>query len=57
MKTKTLKLKNLYTGEIVYSDAYDDVDMVKGVEFILVYKPENPERKYFVNRAAFSIEN
>lgn len=56
MKTKVVKLKNLYTGEIVHTNAYDEVDTVKGVEFILVYKPENPERKYYVNRSAFSVE-
>jgi len=55
MKTKIVILKNLYTGEIVHTEAYDEVDTVKGVEFILVYKPENPQRTYYVNRSAFQI--
>jgi hypothetical protein len=55
MKTKIVMLKNLYTGEIVHTEKYQDVDSVKGVEFIMVYKPENPERKYYVNREAFAI--
>lgn len=57
MKEKVVILKNLYTGEIIHTNKYDDVDSVKGVEFIQVYKPENPERKYFVNRSAFEILN
>jgi hypothetical protein len=55
MKTKIVILKNLYTGELVHTHAYDEVDTVKGVEFIQVFKPENPERKYYVNRSAFQI--
>ena len=55
MKPKLVILKNLYTGEIVHTHAYDEVDTDKGIEFIKVFKPENPERKYYVNRSSFQI--
>lgn len=56
MKKKVVKLKNLYTGEIVYTDSYNEVRKENGLEFIQVYKPENVQRKYFVNKAAFSLQ-
>lgn len=49
------KLKNLYTGEIVLTESYHDVNKVSGLEFIMVYKESNPERKYLVNRLAFEV--
>ena len=55
MKKKIVKLKNLYTGEIVLTDSYNETRSENGLDFIKVFKPENPERKYFVNRAAFKF--
>ena len=55
MKTRTVRLQNLYTGEIVYTDDYDKFEKVNGVEFIMVYNDTNPNRKYLVNRLAYKI--
>jgi len=55
MKTQTVKLQNLYTGEIVYTDAYHKFEKVNDVEFIMVYNDTNPNRKYLVNRLAYKI--
>ena len=54
---KTVKLKNLYTKEIVFTENYDDVIQNGETEFIYVYKEENPNRKYLANRKAFEILN
>jgi hypothetical protein len=53
MKNKTVELKNLYTGEIVFAENINDVRPMNGVEFIEVYNEKNPQRKYLVNRFAF----
>jgi hypothetical protein len=53
MKTNIMKLKNLYTGEIVFAENINDVRPMNGVEFIEVYNEKNPQRKYLVNRFAF----
>jgi hypothetical protein len=57
MKTKVVRLKNLYTGEIVFTNSYNEVVDKDGVEFIYVYKQETPNRKYLVNRKAFEKQN
>ncbi len=57
MKTKTVRLKNLYTGEIVFTDNYNEVVDKDGIKFIYVYKQENLNRKYLVNQKAFEILN
>jgi hypothetical protein len=57
MKTKIVRLKNLYTGEIVFTDNYNEVVDKDEIEFIYVYKEENPNRKYLVNRKAFEVLN
>jgi hypothetical protein len=53
MKTNIMKLKNLYTGEIVFTENFDDIRKVNDLALIEVYKEENPKRKYLVNRNAF----
>jgi hypothetical protein len=53
MKTQNLKLKNLYSGEIVFTENFDDIRKVNELELIEVYKEDNPQRKYLVNRNAF----
>jgi hypothetical protein len=57
MDKKVVMLKNLYTGEVVYTESYNKVDKVNSVEFIMVYNINNPERKYLVNRNAYVIVN
>jgi len=57
MKPVIVKLKNLYTNEIVYTENYDDYQERDGLEFINVFKEENPKRKYLVNRNAYQILN
>jgi hypothetical protein len=53
MKTNIMKLKNLYTGEIVFTENFDDIRKVNDLILIEVYKEGNPQRKYLVNRNAF----
>jgi hypothetical protein len=53
MKKKIVKLKNIYTKDIVFSENFDDVRKVNELEFIEVYSEDNPQRKYLVNRNAF----
>jgi hypothetical protein len=55
MKTKIVKLKNLYSGEIVFTEKLTEVRNVDNVQLIEVYKKENPQRKYFVNKESFEI--
>lgn len=57
MKTKVVRLKNLYTGEIVFTNNYNEVLDKDGMEFIYVYKQEKPDKKYLVNRKAFEKQN
>jgi hypothetical protein len=53
MKKKIVKLKNIYTKDIVFTENFDDVRKVNELEFIEVYSEDNPQRKYLVNRNAF----
>jgi len=53
MESKIMKLKNLYTGEIVFTENINDVRKVNEMEFIEVFNEQNPQRKYLVNRNAF----
>ena len=50
---KPVKLKNTYTGEIVYCDDVNDEIKEANYIFIKVYKPELPHRKYLVNKNAY----
>ena len=50
---KVVKLKNTYTGEIVYCDNIKEEVKDGGYIFIKVYKQELPHRKYLVNKNAF----
>jgi hypothetical protein len=50
---KLVKLKNTYTGEIVYCDDVTDEIREANYVFIKVYKPELPHRKYLVNKNAY----
>lgn len=53
MKNKIMKLKNLYSGEIVFTENFSEIRKMNDIEFIEVYKEDNPHRKYLVNRNAF----
>lgn len=52
---KKVYLKNIYTGDEVCTDAYDDVVTMGDNHFIRVYHPTQPHRTYLANRAAFKI--
>ncbi len=55
MKTKLVKLKNMYTGDVVFTEKYDQVQQSSGTNFIEVYNPSNPYRTFLVNRDAYRI--
>jgi hypothetical protein len=53
-KLNSLKLKNLYTGEIVYTMDFDSLVVRDGQSFITVFKEESPNRFFLANREAYS---
>jgi hypothetical protein len=53
VKEKLTKLKNIYTGEIVITSNLYEKRSDSTMTFIQVYAEQNPQRKYFVNGAAF----
>jgi hypothetical protein len=53
-KLNSLKLKNLYTGEIVYTMDFDNLVVRDGQSFITVFKEESPNRFFLANREAYS---
>lgn len=53
LKEKTVKLKNRYTGEIVYTKDINDVSFSDGITFIKVFNDKQPSRIYLANREAF----
>ena len=55
MENKFVKLKNLYSGEIVFTENFNDIRRVNEMEFIEVWHPETPQRKYLVNKNAFKL--
>lgn len=57
MHSKVVKLKNRYSSEVVHTESYDDVKKDGNYNFIVVYHPENPERKFLVNREAYEKLN
>ncbi len=54
-KKDPLQLKNLYTGDVVLCQDYNDYQMKDNIPFIKVYNKEKPDRVYLVNREAFKI--
>lgn len=54
---KLLKLKNVYTGEIVLCEDLRDITEGDGKIFVKVFKEENPNRTFLVNREAFTVQN
>jgi hypothetical protein len=53
VREKIDKLKNIYTGEVVYTSNLFEKRQDSTMTFIRVYKAENPQRIYFVNAEAF----
>lgn len=52
---KLLRLKNVYTGEIVVCQDINDVTEGNGTVFIRVFKEEYPHRTFLVNKEAFKL--
>jgi hypothetical protein len=52
---KLSEMKNYYTGDIVFCKDLNDVVENDGIVFVRVFKQENPERTFLVNREAFKI--
>jgi len=53
MSKKEVKLKNRYTGEIVYTKDLNDVTFSDGIVFVKVFNDKQPNRIYLANREAF----
>ena len=56
-KDKIIKLKNMFTNEIVYTDPTTMKRVECDMTFILVFKETDPGRKYWVNEGAFTKSN
>ena len=54
---KIIKLKNIYTGEIVLCKDINETTEGGGLTFIKVFKEENQQRTFLVNREAFTFVN
>lgn len=53
---QTLKLKNIFNGEIVYCNDIHNVKSVDGYNFVSVFTKENVNRFFLVNLDAYKIE-
>jgi hypothetical protein len=47
------RLKNIYTNEIVFTEKNSNKRIEGDMTFILVFKEQDPGRKYWVNESAF----
>ena len=56
-KDKIVRLKNMFTNEIVYTDTASTKRVEGDMTFILVFKESDPGRKYWVNEGAFIKSN
>lgn len=52
---KTVRMKNIYTGEIVFCKDLNETTEADNKVFVRVFKEENPQRFFLVNREAFTI--
>lgn len=52
---RLVKLRNHYTGDIVYTEKYDVPPASDGMTFIPVFSETNPNRIYLANKQAFSV--
>jgi hypothetical protein len=55
MEKKAAKLKNKFSGDIVFCNDMDDIVQTDDYIFLKVFKEENPKRIFLVNRNAFQI--
>jgi len=55
MKSQVTKLKNRYTGEIVFCRDIKKVIEDKSYKFVQVYKEDLPARIYLVNLDSYEI--
>ena len=54
-QVKPTKLKNRYTGEVVFCSDIQEVIEQAPYRFIKVYKEDLPQRTYLVNKDAFEL--
>jgi hypothetical protein len=54
-KLKVKKLKNRYTSEIVYTRDINETVINGENTFIKVYRENNPNREFLVNKDAYEI--
>lgn len=54
-QVKPTKLKNRYTGEVVFCSNIQEVIEQAPYRFIKVYKEDLPQRTYLVNKDAFEL--
>jgi hypothetical protein len=54
---KHVTLKNIYTGEIVFCKNINETIEGGGLSFVKVFKENNPQRTFLVNKEAFKILN
>ena len=52
-----VKLKNIYTGEVVFCSNLNETTESDGKVFVRVFKEDNTQRTFLVNREAFIILN
>jgi|APGre2960657404_1045060.scaffolds.fasta_scaffold877253_1 hypothetical protein len=52
-----VRLKNLYSNEIVYCNNVNETVSDNNYVFIRVFSKENPQRIYLVNKAAYEVDN
>lgn len=50
-----MRLQNIYNGDVVFTDDYENVKETDGIKFIQAYSAENINRKFLVNRDAFKV--
>lgn len=55
MQKRTVRLQNIYNGDVVFTDDYENVKETDGIKFIQAYNENNISRKFLVNRDAFKV--
>jgi hypothetical protein len=57
VKEKIVKLKNRYSGDIVYTRNIKETVSSENIIFVKVFKEENPQREFLVNLNAFEVQD
>jgi len=52
---KVYKLENIFTGDIVFCENIEEVKPIDNLKFITVFKEENTNRTFLVNKDAFKV--